>query len=131
MKNNENPFAWQLPIFTRYERLLSKIRHMECSSGWEALLTALFNKLEAYEETKKNDEAYEPVYFVQIKEKFGGLRAYHEGGDVVTQGYVTDAEDASYRTCDNCGATTPDVKTRYTKHQWLYVSCNSCCKESP
>jgi len=43
------------------------------------------------------------VVAVQIKEKFGGLRFYYNGGDSTVKGIVAMAEAMSYRTCEVCG----------------------------
>ena len=60
---------------------------------------------------------------VQVKEKFGTLRFYYDGGDHVTQGIVMMAESLSAVTCEQCGAPgQPDtrgwVKTLCDKHQY-------------
>jgi hypothetical protein len=39
----------------------------------------------------------------QIKEKFGGLRFYYQGGDDVIDGMVRMAESWAGRTCETCG----------------------------
>lgn len=39
----------------------------------------------------------------QIKEKFGGLRFYYDGGDDTVDGMVRMAESWAARTCDVCG----------------------------
>lgn len=43
------------------------------------------------------------VRIAQIKEKFGGLRFYYDGGDDTIQGMVTMAEVWASRTCEQCG----------------------------
>lgn len=43
------------------------------------------------------------VIAVQIKEKFGGLRFYYEGGDDVIYGMVRMAESWAEHTCEKCG----------------------------
>lgn len=43
------------------------------------------------------------VVAVQVKEKFGGLRFYTNGGDDVTRAYTVFAEHVSERTCEECG----------------------------
>lgn len=43
------------------------------------------------------------INVVQIKEKFGGLRFYYDGGDDQIQGMVTMAELWAHRTCEKCG----------------------------
>lgn len=43
------------------------------------------------------------VVVSQVKEKFGGLRFYVDGGDDVVYGMISMAESMSYRTCEVCG----------------------------
>lgn len=40
----------------------------------------------------------------QVKEKFGGLRFYVEGGTDEHYNYISFAEHMSYRTCEQCGS---------------------------
>lgn len=44
------------------------------------------------------------VVAVQIKEKYGTLRFYYDGGDDYISGIVAMAENMSARTCEQCGA---------------------------
>ena len=44
-----------------------------------------------------------PIEIQQIKEKFGGLRFYYEGGDEYVSGLVTMAESWASRSCERCG----------------------------
>lgn len=46
----------------------------------------------------------EPVVVAQIKEKFGGLRFYYDGGDDRICGMVRMAESWAARSCETCGA---------------------------
>ena len=43
------------------------------------------------------------IYIEQIKEKFGGLRFYYQGGDDHIDGMVTMAEVWAGQTCETCG----------------------------
>lgn len=43
------------------------------------------------------------IRVAQIKEKFGGLRFYYDGGDDHISGMVTMAESWAHRTCEVCG----------------------------
>ena len=45
----------------------------------------------------------EPVVVCQIKEKFGGLRFYYDGGDEFVSGLVRMAESWADKTCEKCG----------------------------
>jgi hypothetical protein len=64
------------------------------------------------------------VIAVQVKEKFGTLRFYYDGGDNYVRGLVSMAEWASAHTCETCGERG---KIRGTG--WVYVSCNEHAKE--
>ena len=43
------------------------------------------------------------IHIEQIKEKFGGLRFYYQGGDEHISGMVTMAEAWAGRSCEHCG----------------------------
>lgn len=51
----------------------------------------------------KIPDAVEQVVVAQIKEKFGGLRFYYDGGDSAVDGMVRMAESWAARTCEECG----------------------------
>jgi hypothetical protein len=48
-------------------------------------------------------DAIQPVVVRQIKEKFGGLRFYYDGGNDRIMGMVTMAEVWAAHTCEECG----------------------------
>ena len=48
-------------------------------------------------------DAVPQVVVVQIKEKFGGLRFYYNGGDDTISGMVRMAESWAGNTCETCG----------------------------
>lgn len=56
---------------------------------------------------------------VQVKEKFGALRFYANGGDEKAQAYIEFAEAMSCRTCEECGAPG---KTR--NGGWVRTLCD-------
>jgi hypothetical protein len=53
---------------------------------------------------KRVPEKIRQVVAVQVKEKFGGLRFYYDGGDEYIHGLVAMAESMSYVTCEVCGS---------------------------
>jgi hypothetical protein len=61
------------------------------------------------------------VEATQVKEKFGGLRFYYNGGDEFINGLVTFAQSISLRTCETCGAPG-----RPTKKGWIRTMCKPC-----
>jgi len=60
----------------------------------------------------------------QVKEKFGGLRFYCQGGDAQVQGMISMAESIASRTCETCG----DIGTRRTGG-WVRTLCDKHEKE--
>jgi len=58
---------------------------------------------------------------VQIKEKFGTLRLYHDGGDDYCRGVVEMAEVMSGCTCEICGSPG-----RTAGAGWIRTLCDPC-----
>jgi hypothetical protein len=78
--------------------------------GWWPILESLCNQIHHHVEWKQaqkekygRGEGCPDVVVVQIKEKFGGLRFYYEGGDEHVSGMVRMAESWAARTCEECG----------------------------
>lgn len=65
---------------------------VEHGRGWSWITVALMQQA-------LNDGAN----ITQIKEKFGGLRFYYDGGSEELEKLVDEAERLSYRTCEVCG----------------------------
>ena len=59
---------------------------------------------------------------VQVKEKFGGLRFYVNGGNEDQHREIAWAEDLSYRVCEQCG-TMRDVKV--WNQGWIRTLCRA------
>jgi len=70
-----------------------------CGDGWYNILDALCYALQC----RVKYYGAEQVVAAQIKEKFGGLRFYYNGGDDACRHYVEFAEAMSYKTCEVCG----------------------------
>ena len=67
------------------------------------------------------------VSIVQIKEKFGDLRFYYDGGDDTISGMVSMAEAWSKHTCETCGNLGQRrsggwIRTLCDKHEEEYQS---------
>lgn len=67
------------------------------------------------------------VVAAQVKEKFGGLRFYYDGGDDIIRGMVYLAENMSYRICENCGVMTERVNTN--QKGWISTTCPMCVRD--
>ncbi len=61
----------------------------------------------------------EPVTVRQIKEKFGGLRFYYDGGDLYVRGLVAMAESWASQSCEECGKPG-----RTRDGGWIKVLCD-------
>jgi len=94
-----------------------------CGDGWYDLINSLCKKIEWYIKTHKNIPKIEAT---QVKEKFGGLRFYYDGGDEVISEFIMEAERLSYKTCEECGTQTK-VKTWYVG--WHRTLCIPCAKK--
>lgn len=81
------------------------------SKGWWPILEALCANIQSHidwsneqKDKYERGEGCEQVEVVQIKEKFGGLRFYYNGGDDTISGMVRMAEVWADSSCEVCGA---------------------------
>jgi len=96
-------FAKQME--TRFPKMFSEPYGGFCvDEGWWPILTNLCANIQHHLDWKnKTSEVIPQVTVAQIKEKFGGLRFYYDGGDDQIQGMVTMAEAWASNTCETCG----------------------------
>jgi hypothetical protein len=74
-------------------------------AGWWPILEALCANIQSHIDWRnKESETVPQVVVEQIKEKFGGLRFYYQGGDEQIHGMVRMAEAWADRSCEECGA---------------------------
>lgn len=77
----------------------------ECSNGWFNIIDKLcFNIQSHIDWMNRNGEVVPQVVAEQVKEKFGGLRFYYQGGDDRVDGMVRMAESMSEVICEECGS---------------------------
>lgn len=96
---------------------------VECGEGWKSLLENLFADIRVIAES---DPSMPPVRVLQIKEKFGALRFYYDGGNNAVADAVRNAEHASYETCELCGSTKDVGHTS----GWILTCCRKCYDSS-
>jgi hypothetical protein len=96
-------FAKQME--TRFPKMFAEPYGGFCvDEGWWPILTNLCANIQHHLDWKnKTSEVIPQVTVAQIKEKFGGLRFYYDGGDDQIQGMVTMAEAWASNTCETCG----------------------------
>ena len=99
---------------------------IECGDGWFWIIDALCANINNSSEhlARTGEDIVSPVAS-QVKEKFGALRFYIDGG---LQGIATDtfsminmAESMSTRTCENCGCPGST-----THGAWSRTECVDC-----
>ena len=67
-----------------------------------------------------------PVAVSQIKQKFGGLRIYHYNAPEDIRQFIDEAIEASWHTCERCGATE-GITTNLEGYR--LTLCPDCRKE--
>jgi hypothetical protein len=101
-----------LELHTKYPTLAPEPVFVECGSGWD---TIICNLCDALVRVVRPENQFR---FLQIKEKFGGLRVYTSYADTTLEQdhaitrAVDEAERASWHTCEVCGAPGESVSYR-------------------
>jgi hypothetical protein len=97
----------------------------ECGDGWYNIIDQLCYNIQHHIDYNKRRqgvgvelEDIPQVVAVQVKEKFGSLRFYYDGGDDFISGLVAMAESMSTVTCMTCGK--PGTMQ---KEGWWHVAC--------
>ena len=109
-------------LFERYPKMFARKDHpgswggIYCGDGWFTLIDTLCSSIQSYLNNNKN---VEQVVVEQIKEKFGDLRFYCEGGDETTFGMIWLAESMSMHICEACG-NAGKIRGR----SWYYTACD-------
>ena len=104
----------------------------EHGDGWYDIIDTLCSSIQNHITNKRylhsnmSQEDFDDEHQVvaaQVKEKFGGLRFYIDGGDDWVYGAISMAEAMSYRICEVCGAPG---QTRGTG--WVRTTCDQHTK---
>ena len=90
----------------RFPKMFSgKYGGFACGKGWWPILEKLCSNIQHHIDWKnKQLEVVPQVTVAQIKEKFGGLRFYYDGGDEQIRGMVQMAEAWADASCEECGS---------------------------
>jgi len=122
---------------------------IDCGDGWFWLLDKLCHSIQRYVDSRNDgvrirNKAREEGNFyqldsegsitpkeeewqvetVQVKEKFGSLRFYINGGDDEVYGMINLAEHLSWNICEACGSIENIVHTQ----GWISTLCIKCFK---
>lgn len=89
---------------------------IDCDKGWYHIIDTLCSRLQ-----RLTKEGHPQVEFVQVKEKFGGLRVYvHQASDLQYE-LIDFAEEMSYAICEKCGCPG-----KLREGMWIVTSCDLC-----
>jgi hypothetical protein len=134
---DENEKTWQDELIEKYPKLLEHC-YPCVNEGWKELLDNMCLQIQHYmewyweknegrtivqdgEEPPEDEEWIQQPFFVQIKEKFGALRAYYYGGDNRIRGIVDTTEGMSHHICEECGNRGTERPT-----SWIRTLCDGC-----
>ena len=85
-----------------YPKIFSgKYGGIAVGKGWFDLLNQACRLIQSHLDWKPE---IKQVVAMQVKEKFGGLRFYYDGGDEYISGVAAMAEQMSMMLCEECGA---------------------------
>ena len=100
----------------------------ECGDGWIPLIEEAKTIVSKYNlKLKKEHLPGEPLEFVQIKEKWGGLRLYLNYYVPEVSNRIRTLENKSFEICEHCG-TNKNVECKNT-HGWIMTLCDKCREE--
>ena len=144
-------------IIEKYPLIFSQRCEMSISDGWFDIIDMLCNNIQhridniamrrkyaiewnedvndpEYVWTKFGErrerevpELVEQVVATQIKEKFGTLRFYYNGGDEFIRGLDAMAASMTSRICEECGS--PGTSRSTKKQRWVRVLCEKHAEE--
>ena len=102
--------------------------YYECGDGWIPLIEEAKTIIAKYnQKLKEEDLDAEPLEFIQIKEKWGGLRIYLNYYVQEIADQIHELESKSLNICEHCG-TNKNVKRDWT-HGWIMTLCDKCREE--
>jgi len=96
---------------------------IECGKGWYKLIEPILKYVEEYNKDKEKENQIE---FLQIKEKWGGLRIYTNFGTKELFELIDNAEEESFKTCEFCGS---EENVGCTENGWYSTVCLDCVKK--
>ena len=99
----------------------------ECGYGWDSLIETLAERLDR--EVERNPSLIEGDFIfkiTEIKEKFAGLRIYHDGGNGRIHGMIRMVEEMSKGVCEVCGGVGFLCRSDEGKGGWYKTICGDC-----
>ena len=106
-RSMEDYDAFEKRLKEQYPKMFERPYGGICvDQGWWPIIESLCDNIQGYIDWQNKNQDKTPVEQVvvtQIKEKFGGLRFYYDGGDDRVYGMVAMAESWADRHCEECG----------------------------
>ena len=104
--------------------MIRKVSEMpwECEKGWWPLIEKVAAAIDSF----NADHSKTPVEVSQIKQKFGGLRIYHNNSPEDLRQLIDEAVAASWHTCEKCGST---IGVTTNLEGYRLTLCPDCRKE--
>lgn len=87
-------------------------------NGWFDIIYQLSKDIQK----ELNENPYEHFAIIQVKEKFGALRFYVRGASEIIHKLISDAENKSSITCEECGKPG----TLDNRFYWVLTLCDEC-----
>lgn len=112
--------AWDAEIDGRYGWMSGNgSLYFECGRGWKYLLEDMLRRIDL---SLNSPEKRAEFRLAQVKEKYGTLSVYFDGGDASTQAHVRVAEELSETTCEVCSRPG----RMRNSGGWCSVRCDEC-----
>jgi hypothetical protein len=96
----------------------------ECGKGWWPLIEKVAAVIDSFNAAHPDS----PVEVTQIKQKFGGLRIYHYNAPEDIRQLIDETIDASWHTCEHCGATEGVTTNQEGYRNSLCPNCRQMVK---
>ena len=111
MYTEEEYDAFEQRMKEKYPKMFSNpYGGFAVGAGWWPIIESLCANIQSHVDWKQEQkekygrgEGCTQVTVAQIKEKFGGLRFYYDGGNDTVDGMVRMAESWAARSCEECG----------------------------
>ncbi len=97
----------------------------ECGDGWYGIINHCCKMLQY--DVDKNKKIQ--VTAAQVKEKFGSLRFYIDGGSEKSYDIIDFFESLSFIICEACGSS--NATTEISSTGWVRTRCKNCPKTTP
>lgn len=132
MRSEEEYDEFAKRIEERFPKMFSQpYGGFAVGAGWWPIIESLCSNIQSHIDWKQEQkekynrgEGCKQVVVAQIKEKFGGLRFYYDGGDDAIHGMVRMAESWADKHCEECGKPG---KSRNTG--WIKTLCDEHAAE--